>query len=216
MNLGVKGGSQCPVLVTTKWTTPPGAGHYCLQVAFGWVDDSNPTNNLGQENTQVGTSHSPVSFQFQLRNQKRSEQRFRFETDCYTIPPLPPCGERPSNIRTGRGAVTQRPFDSVTVPPRHQRTDCPLPRQAGRSPSRRRPPTLAAGQEIAVGGHGRAAGWVHGTTTDRCPCFYRIGARGRHDLLRGRELGDRHGLPAIHQVQRTYRASSGSNGSSTS
>ena len=146
---GGQGGPQCPAFARTKWTTPPVVGHYCLQVAFGWVDDSNPDNNLGQENTQVGTSHSPVTFQFQLRNQKRSEQRFRFETDCYTIPPVPPCRERPSNIRTGRGAVTQRPFDPVTVPSRHQCANYPLPAgwAISFSPAA---PQLTAGQEITV------------------------------------------------------------------
>jgi hypothetical protein len=86
--LGVKGGPNCPAFATTKWTTPPIAGHYCLQVSFSWLDDYNPYNNLGQENTQVGVSHSPVAFQFQLGNDKVFAQEFRFETDSYILPPL--------------------------------------------------------------------------------------------------------------------------------
>ena len=44
------------------------------------IDDSNPYNNLGQENTQVGVCLSPVSFEFQLGNRKQSTQELRFET----------------------------------------------------------------------------------------------------------------------------------------
>jgi hypothetical protein len=126
VDLGVKGGPSCPAFATSKWTTPPVAGHYCLQVSFSWIDDSNPYNNLGQKNTLVGISHSPVTFPFQLRNRKRVTQTFRFETDSYVIPPLPDCGERRDKIRTGRAALTQRPFDPVVVPQQHRRANYPL------------------------------------------------------------------------------------------
>ncbi len=149
VDLGVKGGPQCPALARTKWTTPP-AGHYCLQVSFSWIDDYNPYNNLGQENTQVGTSHSPVSFQFQLRNAKRFAQTFRFETDSYTIPPVPPCGET-RNQTEGRhtGAFPQRPYDPVRVPLQHDRRNYPLPPDWSISFAPQNP-QLAAGQEITV------------------------------------------------------------------
>ena len=127
VNLGVKGGPNCPALATTKWTTPPIAGHYCLQVQFVWVDDSNPSNNLGQENTQVGICHSAVVFPFQLRNEKRFKQNFRFEADTYTIPPQTPCETERQKVRTGRAGVTQRPYDPVQVPPQHQRANYPIP-----------------------------------------------------------------------------------------
>jgi len=76
VDLGVKGGAGCPAFATTKWKTPAVAGHFCLQVSFSWGDDSNPYNNLGQENVLVGISHSPVTFQFQLRNDKRLPSNF--------------------------------------------------------------------------------------------------------------------------------------------
>jgi hypothetical protein len=153
VDLGVKGGPQCPVFARTKWTTPA-AGHYCLQVSFSCIDDSNPDNNLGQENTQVGTSHSPVAFQFQLRNAKRFAQGFHFEADTYTIPPLSPCGSNgnwTSNQTHGalRGTLTQRPYDVIKVPPQHDRRNYPLP--AGWIIAFAPPnPQLLAGAEITV------------------------------------------------------------------
>jgi len=146
VNLGVKGGPQCPTLATTKWTTPAVAGHYCLQVSFSWIDDYNPNNNLGQENTQVGASHSPVAFQFLLHNANKARQTFRFDTDSYSIPPLPSCNEikrPPPPIRT------QRPYDPVPVPPQHRRANYPLP--AGWTVAfHPQNPQLDPGQEITV------------------------------------------------------------------
>jgi hypothetical protein len=149
VNLGVKGGPNCPAYATTKWKTPALAGHYCLQVSFSWIDDSNPYNNLGQDNTLVGVSHSPVQFEFQLRNAKRFRQEFRFETDSYAIPRLPRCSEDRNKIRTGVSAITQRPFDPIAVPPQHERSRCPLPAgwDVAFSPVN---PVLDADEEITV------------------------------------------------------------------
>jgi hypothetical protein len=150
VNLGAKGGPGCPTFATTKWTTPAVAGHYCLQVSFSWIDDSNPYNNLGQENTQVGVSLSPVSFEFQLGNRKQSTQELRFETDSYAIPPLPACGTTVS-VASGANiaALPQRPYDPVKVPPQHDRRNYPLPPgwNVSFAPTS---PQLAAGQEITV------------------------------------------------------------------
>jgi hypothetical protein len=125
-----------------------------LQVSFAWIDDSNPDNNLGQKNTQVGVSHSPVAFEFQLRNSKRFVQNFRFETDSYAIPPLPSCvdrgGQNGNRTRGGRqGGSAQRPFEPVKVPPQHDRQNYPLP--AGWSVTFVPPnPQLTPEQEITV------------------------------------------------------------------
>ncbi len=150
VDLGVKGGPGCPAFATTKWKTPAAAGHFCLQVSFSWGDDSNPYNNLGQENVQVGISHSPVTFQFQLRNEKRFAQQFRFEADAYAIPPVPDCGDRGNQTRVGGlGTVTQRPYDAVKVPPQHDRRNYPLPPgwDISFTPAN---PHLTAGEEITV------------------------------------------------------------------
>lgn len=123
VNLGVKGGPNHPAFATVKWRTPPEAGHYCLQVRFSWIDDLNPDNNLGQENTEVGTAHSAVTFAFPLRNDGRRRRRYRFEVDAYAVPPLEPCRprpKRPRRLREPPGTIDQ-------VPPRHDRANYPLP-----------------------------------------------------------------------------------------
>jgi hypothetical protein len=128
VNLGVKGGPGSPAFARTKWKTPPTAGHFCLQVAFTWIDDANPNNNLGQENTQVGASHSPVTFQFQLRNPLRTPQEFRFESDSYALPPVPDCGDKGNTGRSPGSIAAQRgPWTPVKVPPQHDRRNYPLP-----------------------------------------------------------------------------------------
>ena len=152
IDLGVKGGPRCPAFAKTRWRTPLTPGHYCLQVSFSWIDDSNPYNNLGQDNTLVGVSRSPVQFEFQLRNPERRRQEFRFETDTYSIPPLPQCDDRNyTNTTTGQRAKPppRRPFDSLAVPIQHDRTHYPLPVswQVTFSPAR---PELGPDEEIRV------------------------------------------------------------------
>jgi hypothetical protein len=86
VNLGVKGSSQQPAIASFTWRTPHAAGHYCLQARLEWADDANPDNNLGQENTNVGTAHSPAAFAFTVRNDAGSERRFELEIDMYRLP----------------------------------------------------------------------------------------------------------------------------------
>jgi hypothetical protein len=94
VDLGVKGGPGCPAFVSMEWITPREEGHYCLQVHLAPADDLNFDNNLGQENTNVGTAHSPANFEFHLRNASRTEEQFRFKVDAYTIPAPDPCERR--------------------------------------------------------------------------------------------------------------------------
>jgi hypothetical protein len=94
VDLGVKGGPNHPAFAHMKWRTPDVDGHYCLQVFLDWLDDTNPFNNLGQENTNVGHFHSPAAFDFVLRNATTDEQTYRFEADTYQIPDPSPCGDR--------------------------------------------------------------------------------------------------------------------------
>ena len=89
--IGVKGTANNPAFVSIPWRTPDTPGHYCLQVSLDPVEDRLPANNLGQENTDVGVSHSPVDFTFTLRNDTRRQQRYRFEVDGYAIGRRPPC-----------------------------------------------------------------------------------------------------------------------------
>jgi hypothetical protein len=93
VNLGVKGGPDHPAFARMKWRTPREGGHYCLQVLLEWLDDSNPANNLGQENTTVAKLHSPAQFKFPVRNETTERQVYRLEVDTYAIPELLPCSE---------------------------------------------------------------------------------------------------------------------------
>lgn len=91
VDLPIKGAPGHPVAATQVWRTPTTPGHYCLQVELIWPDDAEPKNNLGQENTNVATASSPVTFRFPLRNSEDRRRRFRFEADSYSPPPIPLC-----------------------------------------------------------------------------------------------------------------------------
>lgn len=94
IDLAAKGLPGCPAFAYMPWTTPATLGHYCLQVLLDPPDDSNWLNNLGQRNTDVTQPHSPAVFTFVVGNHVGPRPRnVRFQLDCYTIPPLPACGE---------------------------------------------------------------------------------------------------------------------------
>lgn len=135
VDVGVKGSAQQPGFASILWTTPATPGHYCLQVELDPADDLDPTNNVGQENTDVVAAHSPAEFRFTLRNDSRRPRRYRFEADAYRIPQRPRCDE----LRPG-------------VPPSrdvHRRERHPVP--AGFDLLIDPPtPTLAPGAEIAI------------------------------------------------------------------
>jgi hypothetical protein len=86
----VKGGAHHPAHARMKWHTPP-AGHYCILVTLSWPDDLNPDNNIGQNNVDVVTPQSPAVFRFALKNNTGKPQRYRFQTDTYTLPELKEC-----------------------------------------------------------------------------------------------------------------------------
>jgi hypothetical protein len=143
VDLGVKGGPGHPAFARHAWRTPATPGHDCIQVEFSWPDDLNPKNNLGQENTNVGTAHSPAIFELALRNDTERRQEYRFEADGYAIGELPPCEERDVERRRARLP------DRIAVPRRHARGSHPLP--AGWSVSfDPAQPDLDPGAEIPV------------------------------------------------------------------
>jgi hypothetical protein len=127
LRLGVKGGPDHPAFTSIKWKTPPTPGHYCLLVFLAATDDTNFNNNLGQENIVVGKVASPAAFTFQLRNQSRQDQAFRFEVDTYAIPTLPMCDRRVVQ----NPAVSGRPqlvgATPPAVPAAHDRANYPVP-----------------------------------------------------------------------------------------
>ena len=122
VNLGVKGGPNCPALAIMLWKTPPTPGHYCIQVNFAWVDDANPNNNLGQNNVDVVPATSPANFVFRLRNHTDKTNRYNFEVDTYAIPTQPVC---PPTIQAAdRGTFAERLRRIQAI---HNRANFPIP-----------------------------------------------------------------------------------------
>jgi hypothetical protein len=115
IDLGVKGGPNCPAYASMLWTTPATPGHYCIQVLLQPADDSNPQNNLGQENTNVGTAHSLAVFTFTLRNNTDKQQTYNFALDAYVPGSPDPCG------------ATSSAEDRATRAARHRRGVQPVP-----------------------------------------------------------------------------------------
>jgi hypothetical protein len=92
LDLAAKGLAGCPAFAFMPWRTPSIPGHYCLQVELLWGDDSNPHNNLGQENTNVGKFNSPTAtFKFPVRNEADGHRTIELKADAYRIPERPPC-----------------------------------------------------------------------------------------------------------------------------
>ena len=125
VNLGVKGGPNHPAFASVKWRTPATPGHYCLWAFLAPADDTNPNNNLGQENIVVGKVASPATFTFQLSNQSNRDQTFRFEADTYALPSRRPCdGAGQHDPARPTRVVGAPPPD---VPSAHDRRNHPVP-----------------------------------------------------------------------------------------
>jgi hypothetical protein len=102
ITLPIKGAPGHPAVARSMWTTPNTPGHYCVRVQLNWADDANPKNNLGQENTNVGTASSPAIFGFAVRNESTVRRTLRLVADAYVIPDLMDCRERPKKKTTDR------------------------------------------------------------------------------------------------------------------
>jgi hypothetical protein len=134
VDLGVRGGANHPAFATITWTTPATAGHFCIRTHLDWIDDANPANNQGQENTRVGAPSSPAQFSFLLRNDDRERRRaYRLQANGYAIPEPPDCRERPPPDRNGLVERRRRelPRRGVALPAevraRHDRSAHPVP-----------------------------------------------------------------------------------------
>jgi hypothetical protein len=92
-------------------------------VGLFWLDDAEPTNNLGQENVDVKKLASPAVFRFPLRNDAPGRRHFRLEADAYPPPVPPPCPEAPD--ATGRPA--RDPAAGIARLAAHRREAHPLP-----------------------------------------------------------------------------------------
>jgi hypothetical protein len=85
VDVGVKGSATQPGFCTIPWTTPAAQGHYCLRARLDPVNDVDLTNNVGQENTDVGEAQSPAAFTFPLRNDDRVRHSYRLSADSYVL-----------------------------------------------------------------------------------------------------------------------------------
>jgi len=166
VDLGVRGGPNCPALAKMMWTTPGTPGHYCIQVLLKPVDDINVNNNLGQENTDVGTAHSPAVFNLTLRNDTPRTQSYRFEVDTY-IPPAPePCPAGPNGEK-----------ERTALMARHKRGLFPVPAgwDVKIDPSA---PVMAAGQSTPLTVTVSPPGGFTGNQTLNVNAFYAEGLAG--------------------------------------
>jgi len=166
VDLGVKGGPGCPAVATMPWTTPATPGHYCLQVQLQPVDDSNPQNNLGQENTDVGAAHSPAVFTFTLRNDTDLAHTYKFMTDSYSPGVPDPCDGSgdPEEDRRARMARHERVYQSV--PPGWQVTVEP------------EAPSLGPGEAAAVTVTATPPGGVSGDQALNVNAYHEYGLAG--------------------------------------
>lgn len=159
VSLGVKGGPNHPALATVPWTTPAAPGHYCIQVLLDWLDDLNPQNNLGQENTNVAKVQSPASFTFVLGNPTREQLRYHFAVDAYELPAPPPC-------REGRLPLTAHNPEKYPLPAGWNVTITPDT------------PSLAPGEEQTIQVVVNAPDGFQGTQAINVNAFNRYGPAG--------------------------------------
>jgi hypothetical protein len=166
IDLGVKGGANCPAVATMPWTTPTAPGHYCLQVELHPPDDINPQNNLGQENTHVRAAQSPAVFDFTLRNDTNLPNTYMFLVDAYAPGAPDPCDgsgdpERDRNVRMARHERGSQQVPSgwqITVEPDG--------------------PSLAPGQSISVTVTATPPGGFTGNQTLNVNAFHEYGLAG--------------------------------------
>ena len=169
VNLGVKGGPGCPAYATMPWTTPTTPGHYCIQVQLEPYADVNFENNLGQENTNVGTATSPAVFTFPLRNDTRRTQTYNFEVDAY-IPLAPdPCGTGPNDAKAREARLAKSRRGLFPVPAGWQLTITPnaptiLPNQSVPITVSATPPSGFTGNQV-LNVHAFHAGGIAGGVT---------------------------------------------------
>jgi hypothetical protein len=163
VDVGVKGSAGQPGFVSIPWTTPPTPGHYCLQVLLDPADDTDPSNNLGQENTNVVEAHSPATFTFTLRNDTRRERTYRFELDGYEIPQREPCTGDPPNPKR----LLERH--------RHEHHPVPAGFAVQIAPAT---PTLAAGAEATITVTVEPPAGFHGRQPVNVNAFHEQGLAG--------------------------------------
>lgn len=142
VDLGVKGGAKHPAIAKIPWVTPA-VGHHCLVVELFWIDDANPRNNVGHNNTNVVEATSPAVFDFTLRNSTEREHAYRMAADTYTLPDRTDCDQ--VALRKLSKEAKWREIQNL-----HNRNNFPIPTgwTVEFSPNN---VTLAPGQEVVIG-----------------------------------------------------------------
>jgi hypothetical protein len=167
VNLGVKGGPNCPALAKMPWKTPATPGHYCIQVNILWADDANPNNNLGQNNIDVVAIHSPANFTFRLRNNTDTSNNYVFEVDTYAIPTQPDCPAALTSADRGNFAQRMERIKAI-----HNKANFPIP--AGWTVDIVPPAvSIAPGNEIDIAVNISPAAGFTGTTPFNVNARYR-------------------------------------------
>lgn len=146
IDLPVKAAPGHPATTEAIWRTPTTPGHYCLKVTLVWSDDANPANNVGQENTNVGSAASPARFDFIVRNPDRQPHRLRLRADAYALRPPSPCPP------PGKPDPEEDPTTERDWPEEHERR-----RRARKEQERRR---RAAAAHHAVDNFPVPEGWT--------------------------------------------------------
>jgi len=75
------------------WTTPATPGHYCLEIELFHPDDADPSNNRGQNNTQVYAAHSRVESPIRVFNTFADDPPVQPGTLSPKRPPVPVHGD---------------------------------------------------------------------------------------------------------------------------
>lgn len=131
VDLPVKGAPNHPAFTSIVWRTPNVTGHYCLQVKLNWQDDANPKNNMGQENTNVGTFHSPAVFEFPVKNNTNVEDTITLDVDTYTLREPINCSEVSKGRVFLKGQVAEKEVTGADLckwlAERHKRGNFPIP-----------------------------------------------------------------------------------------
>ena len=186
VDLGPKASATAPAFASIAWTTPPTPGHYCLQARLVWPDDANPSNNLGQMNTQVVQAHSPAVIEFAVRNDAGVRREFHFEADAYSIPPIPTCPpiarDRAPPSTQGRLAESKGRWARALATQGYGRFPLGPGWTATFEPSH---PSLAPGEQINIRATIEPPAVLPGGPRGQCPWFRPAGRAKRRAGRRG-------------------------------
>lgn len=105
IDLPVRGAPGEPATVNMTWRTPAAPGHYCVLVELQHVDDLNPANNRGQENTNVQAAASnpgeEVRMDVPIRHRLPGRRTLHLALTGYSLPEKPSYPPLPEGVVEG-------------------------------------------------------------------------------------------------------------------